>query len=76
MSFGLSEQVFVTGSEQGWANGSEDHFVARALYTFQGEGNNELSFQAGSNINIAPKGLFKNITYFYCLIVIEVSFEQ
>lgn len=48
--------VIPSGSEQGWASGSEDHFVARALYTFQGDGNNELSFQTGTNINIAPKG--------------------
>jgi len=48
--------VDFSGAGQGWASGCEDHFVACAAHSFQGEGENELSFQAGANINIAPKG--------------------
>ncbi|XP_060072650.1 peroxisomal membrane protein PEX13-like [Ylistrum balloti] len=40
-----------------WATGEEDHFVARAEFDFKGESDEELSFTAGQNINIAPKEL-------------------
>ncbi|KAH9491436.1 Peroxisomal membrane protein PAS20 [Bulinus truncatus] len=40
-----------------WANGEDDHFVARGNYSFQGQGSEELSFTAGQNIIIAPKEL-------------------
>ncbi|XP_069127961.1 peroxisomal membrane protein PEX13-like [Argopecten irradians] len=43
--------------EKKWATGEEDHFVARAEYDFKSESNNELSFRAGQNINVAPKEL-------------------
>lgn len=43
------------GTAEGWANGSEDHFVAQALYDFTANSNEEISFKAGSNLNIAPK---------------------
>lgn len=39
-----------------WASGDDDHFVAQGLYNFKGESQNELSFQAGQYINVAPKG--------------------
>lgn len=52
-----------------WANGDEDHFVARAEYDFRASNNNEISFTAGQMINIAPKGLcaFFCFTCFLCL---------
>ncbi|XP_012938488.1 peroxisomal membrane protein PEX13 [Aplysia californica] len=46
-----------TPDEKGWTTGLDDHFVARANYNFQGQGEEELSFTAGQNINIAPKEL-------------------
>ncbi|XP_046374823.2 peroxisomal membrane protein PEX13-like [Haliotis rufescens] len=38
-----------------WANGDEDHFVARAEHDFRASNNTEISFTAGQMINIAPK---------------------
>lgn len=52
-----NKEIFISiSADQGWASGSEDHFVAQALFDFQGQGTEELSFKAGCNINIAPKG--------------------
>lgn len=43
---------------KGWATGADDHFVAQALYNFQGQGMEEVSFSQGQYIKIAPKGLY------------------
>ena len=50
---------FYIGIAPGWATGVEDHFVAQAKYDFTGQGNDELTFKAGQNINVAPKGTCK-----------------
>ena len=50
--------VYVLGSAPGWATGFDDHFVAQAKYDFTGQGSDELTFKAGQNINVAPKGKF------------------
>jgi hypothetical protein len=42
---------------KGWATGADDHFVAVAEYNFNAENPDELSFQQGNKLNIAPKGL-------------------
>ncbi|BFZ16835.1 hypothetical protein BsWGS_19874 [Bradybaena similaris] len=39
----------------GWATGDDDHFMARANFSFQGQSTEELSFSAGQNIKVAPK---------------------
>ncbi|XP_038057859.1 peroxisomal membrane protein PEX13-like isoform X1 [Patiria miniata] len=44
-----------TQDQPAWASGEEDHVVARAEFDFEAEGSNELSFKAGSMINLAPK---------------------
>lgn len=38
-----------------WASGEDDHVVARAEYDFTGATDEELSFQAGDMLNLAPK---------------------
>ena len=40
----------------GWASGEDDHFVAEALYDFNAQSEDEVSFRQGQRINIAPKG--------------------
>lgn len=51
--------LFFSSSEgQEWYNGSDDHFRAVAEYDFEAEGEDELSFQKGQHITIAPKGLY------------------
>lgn len=37
-------------------SGEGDHVIARAEYDFDGEGEEELSFRAGSILRLAPKG--------------------
>ena len=49
---------FILIEKKGWSDGSEDHFVAEAKYDFTGEGEEELSFQTGQRIRVAPKGTF------------------
>ncbi|XP_057704486.1 peroxisome biogenesis factor 13 [Corythoichthys intestinalis] len=47
-----------TGSEDGgtnWANGEDDHVVAKAEYGFSASSDEEISFQAGDMLNLAPK---------------------
>lgn len=51
----LSKTFGSMGIAPGWATGVEDHFVAQAKYDFTGQGNDELTFKAGQNINVAPK---------------------
>lgn len=43
--------------EKGWAKGEDDHFVARANFSFQGQSTDELSFVARQTFNVAPKEL-------------------
>ncbi|WAR24245.1 PEX13-like protein [Mya arenaria] len=51
------QSTFSGATGQGWATGEEDHFVAKAVYNYEGQGNDELSFKAGDNILVAPKEL-------------------
>uniref|UniRef100_A0A2C9JPI2 Peroxisomal membrane protein PEX13 n=1 Tax=Biomphalaria glabrata TaxID=6526 RepID=A0A2C9JPI2_BIOGL len=44
-------------AQASWSSGEDDHFVARANYSFQGQNSEELSFSAGQNIIVAPKEL-------------------
>ncbi|XP_077585144.1 peroxisome biogenesis factor 13 [Stigmatopora nigra] len=47
-----------TGSEDkvtNWASGEDDHVVAKAEYGFSTSSNEEISFQAGDMLNLAPK---------------------
>lgn len=44
-----------------WASGEEDHVVARAEYDFDSDRQDEVSFKAGSLLNLAPKELQPNI---------------
>ncbi|XP_061141803.1 peroxisome biogenesis factor 13 [Syngnathus typhle] len=47
-----------TGSEDrttNWANGEDDHVVARAEYDFSASSEEEISFRAGDMLNLAPK---------------------
>jgi len=37
-------------------SGDGDHVIAKADYDFQGAGNEELTFQAGDRIILAPRG--------------------
>lgn len=39
-----------------WASGSDEHYVAKAEFDFEGENNDELSFRQGTEIILAPKG--------------------
>ncbi|XP_036364732.1 peroxisomal membrane protein PEX13 isoform X3 [Octopus sinensis] len=39
----------------GWVTGDDDHYVSYGLYNFVAESNDELSFNAGQKIIIAPK---------------------
>ena len=55
-----NSHLSVTGIAPGWASGVEDHFVAQAKYDFTGQGNDELTFKAGQNIHVAPKGKLKS----------------
>jgi peroxin-13 len=43
-------------SENKWKTGEDDHFVAMAQYDFKAEKEEELSFSAGQEIKVAPKG--------------------
>ena len=56
LNFSFDSHLSVTGVAPGWACGAEDHFVAQAKYDFTGQGNDELTFKAGQNIHVAPKG--------------------
>ena len=51
---------FVSNTEiflgDGWANGDDDHFVAVADFDFESAQEDELSFQRGQTIIVAPKG--------------------
>jgi hypothetical protein len=47
---------FISEVEQ-WAAGDADHFLAEAQFDFEGENEDELSFEAGQKILIAPKGM-------------------
>ncbi|XP_076834326.1 peroxisome biogenesis factor 13 [Brachyhypopomus gauderio] len=38
-----------------WANGEDDHVVAKAEYDFTAASEEEISFQAGNMLNLAPK---------------------
>ena len=46
----------VVAEEESWMRGETDHVVAQALYSFSGQGEEELSFSAGQQIILAPKG--------------------
>jgi len=39
-----------------WANGEDDHVVARAEYDFLAASEGEISVRAGDMLNLAPKG--------------------
>ena len=39
-----------------WANGEDDHVVAKAEYDFTAASEEEVSMQAGDMLNLAPKG--------------------
>lgn len=39
-----------------WASGSDEHYVAKAEFDFEGENSDELSFKRGTEIILAPKG--------------------
>ena len=60
----------VVSEEESWMKGESDHVVAQALHSFSGQGE-ELSFSAGQQIILAPKGengwisLFINV----CLLI-------
>ena len=43
-------------SQQSWMNGEGDHVIAKAEYDFQGSNPDELSFQAGDKVILAPRG--------------------
>lgn len=45
-------------SQSSWMNGEGDHVIAKAEYNFQGSSSDELSFQAGDKIILAPRGSF------------------
>ena len=60
INFSFDSHLSVTGVAPGWASGVEDHFVAQAKYDFTGQGNDELTFKAGQNIHVAPKGKIKS----------------
>lgn len=38
-----------------WASGEADHVVAQALYSFDAEGDEEISIKVGDMLNLAPK---------------------
>lgn len=44
----------------GWATGTDDHFVAVAQYNFDATNEDELSFQQGNMLNVAPQELQVN----------------
>ncbi|KAK7503968.1 hypothetical protein BaRGS_00004700 [Batillaria attramentaria] len=46
-----------SSAEESWAKGEADHYVGQALYSFTGQGEEELSFSAGQQIILAPKEL-------------------
>ena len=46
----------VVSEEESWMTGETDHVVAQAVYSFSGQGEEELSFSAGQQIILAPKG--------------------
>lgn len=56
----IRELVLMTGAvvseEESWMTGETDHVVAQAVYSFSGQGEEELSFSAGQQIILAPKG--------------------
>ena len=39
-----------------WMNGDGDHVIAKAEFDFQGASNEELTFQTGDKITLAPRG--------------------
>ena len=43
--------------ENGWMDGSADHFVAVAEYDFSGQAEEEVTFRKGQKVIIAPKGV-------------------
>lgn len=43
-----------------WASGEDDHVVARAEFDFTAASEEEISFQTGDMLNLAPKGKDKD----------------
>ena len=50
------KEFFLFLSDNKWKTGEDDHFVAMAQYDFKAEKEEELSFSAGQEIKVAPKG--------------------
>ena len=44
-------------------NGEDDHFVAIAQYEYKADSQEELSFSAGQEIKVAPKGMLPSSIY-------------
>ena len=66
--------IFMLFPAQGtaWASGQEEHFVALAEHDFDGQREDELTFQRGQRINVAPKGrfiIFRNITFYFFVLI-------
>ena len=63
----------INTATKGWATGDQDHFVAVAEYSYEAENPDELSFQQGNSLNVAPKGtrsmLLLSILYRACEIL-------
>jgi hypothetical protein len=47
--------------------GESDHVVAQALYSFTKQGEEEVSFSAGQQIILAPKGIFHFLVLLWLL---------
>jgi len=53
----VSKLVASVEDQKRWATGERSHFVAVALYDFEGSSNGELSVRAGQRLRLAPKEL-------------------